>query len=137
MAYLLELSINLKKHVNLSEMKNKLFEKAEECKVERYYSVFEYMGENRQIYRNHCVLTFIFPEHDELLTAFIKFSKKFKSISVESLGYDNIIFKLMYASKKYLNMMDKGKVQQYIKDFKSKSLYRQDSLPVRAILKKN
>ena len=137
MGYLLELSINLKKQVNLSEMKDILFKKAEECKVENYYSMFEFMGENRQIYRNHCILTFTFPEHDELLATFIKFSKKFKSISVESLGYDNIVFKLMYASKKYLNMMDKGIVQEYIKNYKNKSLYRQNSLPIRAILKKN
>ena len=135
MGYLLELSINLKKHPNLSEIKSKLFEKAEECKVENYYTMFEFMGENRQIYRNHCVITFNFMEHDELLAAFIIFSKKIKCVSIESLGYDNVIFKLMYASKKYLNMMEKEKVYEYISNFKNKSLYRQDSLPVRAILK--
>ena len=137
MGYLLELSINLKKHPNLSEIKALLFEKAEECKVENYYTMFEFVGENRQIYRNHCVITFNFIEHDELLAAFIKFTKKIKCVSIESLGYDNIIFKLMYASKKYLNMMEKEKVVEYIHNFKHKLLYRQDSLPVRAILKKN
>lgn len=136
MGYLLELSINLKKHPNLSEIKTILFKKAEECKVENYYTMFEYMGKNRQIYRNHCIITFNFIEHDELLASFIKFSKKIKCVSIESLGYDNIIFKLMYASKKYLNMMEKDKAHEYINNFKNKSLYRQDSLPVRAILKK-
>ena len=136
MGYLLELSINLKKNPNLSEIKTKLFKKAEECKVENYYTMFEFMGQNRQIYRNHCIITFNFTEHDELLSAFIRFSKKLKCVSIESLGYDNVIFKLMYASKKYLNMMEKEKVHEYINNFKNKTLYKQDSLPVKAILKK-
>ena len=136
MGYLLELSINLKKNPNLSEIKTKLFKKAEECKVENYYTMFEFMGQNRQIYRNHCIITFNFTEHDELLTAFIRFSKKLKCVSIESLGYDNVIFKLMYASKKYLNMIKKEKVHEYINNFKNKTLYKQDSLPVKAILKK-
>ena len=114
-----------------------LYKKAEECKVENYYTMFEFMGQNRQILRNHCVITFLFSEHDELLSNFIRFSKSIKSVSIESLGYDNVIYKLMYASKKYLNMMEKEKVVEYINNFKNKSLYRQDSLPVRTILKKN
>lgn len=137
MGYLLELSINLKKGANLSEIKKKLFEKAEECKVENYYTMFEFMGHNRQIYRNHCIITFHFSEHDELLASFIKFSKKYKCVCIESLGYDNIIFKLMYASKKYLNMMDKGKVDDYLTNYRKGTLYGQNSLPIKAIFKKN
>ena len=57
-------------------------------------------------------------------------------VSIESFGYDDTIFKLMYASKKYLNMMDKYSAKQYLEDRKNNTLFEQDSIILRAILKK-
>ncbi len=101
MTYQIELSINLKQATNLSELKKLLVTKAEECKVEDYYTMYEHFGKNRTVYRNHCILTFLFTENDELLAEFINYSKKFKNISIESVGLDKGLFKLIYASKNY------------------------------------
>jgi len=136
MTYQLELSVNLNKVTNLSEIKSLLINKAEECKVEDYYTMFEYFGKNRHIYRNHCILTFLFTENDELLAEFINYSKKIKNISIESVGLDKGLFKLMYASKKYLNMMEKQFVDNYINLKKKKKLYKQDSIIYKVLNKK-
>ena len=132
----LELSINLNKVSNLSEIKNLLLTKAEECKLENYYTMYEYFGRNRHCYRNHCIITFFFLEHDELLAEFIRYAKKIKNISIESLGLDKGKFELMYASKKYLNMMEKEYVDRYFTLKRANKLYKQDSIIFKAILKK-
>ena len=136
MTYQMEISVNLNKVTNLSEIKSLLINKAEECKVEDYYTMFEHFGKNRHIYRNHCILTFLFTENDELLAEFINYSKKIKNISIESVGLDKGLFKLMYASKKYLNMMEREYVEKYINLRKQNKLYKQDSIIFKAILKK-
>ena len=61
MGYLIELSVNLKKTTNLSQIKYDLITKAQECYVETYYIQFEFAGQRKNIYRNHCILTFKFP----------------------------------------------------------------------------
>ena len=137
MGYLIELSVNLNQSVNINEIKNALIDKAEECKVETYYSIYEFMGQNRHVYRKHYVLTFKFEEHEELVALFIKYINTLHHVSIESIGYDNLIFKLMYASKKYLNMMEKYQAKKYLEDKKNGKLYKQDSIILKSILKKN
>ena len=137
MAYQIEISVNLNKITNLSEIKQLLLNKADDCKLEDYYTIYEHMGKNRQIYRNHCVITFLFLEHDELLAEFIRYAKKIKNISIESLGLDKGKFQLMYASKKYLNMMEKEFAEKYINLRRQHKLYKQDSIIFKTILKKN
>ncbi len=136
MTYQIELSVNLNKVTNLSEIKSLLINKAEECKVEDYYTMFEYFGKNRHIYRNHCILTFSFEDHMELVSEFIRFSKKMKTIHIESVSYDNAVFKLIYASKKYLNFMEKEFALKYIKDRRNGNLFQQDSILMKAIYAK-
>ena len=136
MAYQIEISVNINKISNLSEIKSLLIKKANECKLENYYTMYEHMGKNRQVYRNHCIITFLFQEHDELLAEFIRFTKKIKNISIESLSLDNGKFELMFASKKYLNMMEKEFAQKYIIKRRENKLYKQDSIIFKAILKK-
>ena len=136
MAYQIEISVNLNKITNLSEIKQLLLNKADDCKLEDYYTIYEHMGKNRQIYRNHCVITFLFLEHDELLAEFIRYAKKIKNISIESLGLDKGKFELMYASKKYLNMMEKEYVDRYFTLKRANKLYKQNSIIFKAILKK-
>ena len=88
MVYQIEVAINLKKVTNLTEIKNILLEKADECKLEDYYTMYEHIGKNRQIYRNHCVIVFFFTENDELLADFIRYTKNIKNISIECVGLD-------------------------------------------------
>lgn len=136
MVYQIEVSVNLNKVTNLTEIKSMLLTKAEECKLEDYYTIYEHIGKNRQIYRNHCVLVFLFIENDELLADFIRYSKNIKYTSIECVGLDKGKFELMYASKKYLNMMEKEFAQKYLVKKRANELYKQDSIIFKTILKK-
>ena len=78
MTYQLEISINLNKVTNLTEKKILLINKAEELGLLDYYILYEFSGKNRQISRNHSVLTLFFPENDEVLNEYIRFVKKRK-----------------------------------------------------------
>ena len=136
MTYLIELSYNLSKNTNLNETINKLLGKAAMCRWENFYKNYEFMGKNRKIIRNHCVLTFIFEEHMELVGEFIRFVKRLKVVNIESVSYDNTVFKIIYASRKYLNFMEKEFALKYIKDRRNGNLFQQDSIIMKAILSK-
>ena len=136
MVYQIEVAINLRKVTNLTEIKNNLLEKADYCKLEDYYTMYEHIGKNRQIDRNHCVLVFMFTENDELLADFIRYTKNIKNISIECIGLDKGKFELMYASKKYLNIMEKEFAQKYLEKKRANELYKQDSIIFKTILKK-
>ena len=133
MTYLIELSYNLSKNTSLNDTISKLIQKAETCRLEHFYKNYEYMGKNRRIIRNHCILTFMFEEHLELVSEFIRFVKKMKTVNIESVSYDNAIFKLIYASKKYLNFMEKEFALKYIEDRRNGNLFQQDSILMKAI----
>ena len=107
MTYLIELSYNLSKNTSLNQTVSELLNKAENCRLEHFYQNYEYMGKNRRIIRNHCILTFMFEEHIELVSEFIRFVKKLKTVNIESVSYDNAIFKLIYASKKIFKFYGK------------------------------
>ena len=62
--------------------------------------------------------------------------KKVRYVNIESIAYDNCIFKLMYASKKYLNIMDKYKAKEYIENRRNNSLYKNDSIVMKKMRKK-
>ena len=136
MTYLIELSYNLSKNTSLNQTISTLLDKAENCRLEHFYKNYEYMGKNRRIIRNHCILTFIFEEHIELVSEFIRFVKKLKTVNIESVSYDNAIFKLIYASKKYLNFMEKEFALKYIEDRRNGNLFQQDSILMKAIYAK-
>lgn len=136
MVYQIDVAVNLNKISNLSEVKKKIIEKAHECKLEKYFSQFEHIGRNRQIFRNHCVLTLFFIENDELLSDFIRFIKKIKNVNIEMIGLDATKFKIIYASKKYLNIMEKEHANNYLELKRKNQLYKQDSIIFKTISKK-
>ena len=136
MTYLIELSYNLSKNTSLNQTVSALLNKAENCRLEHFYQNYEYMGKNRRIIRNHCILTFMFEEHIELVSEFIRFVKRLKTVNIESVSYDNAIFKLIYASKKYLNFMEKEFALKYIEDRRNGNLFQQDSILMKAIYAK-
>ena len=138
MGFLLELSLDTKKNSNISQLKNILVEEALKNKCEIYFFNYEFMGKNRNIYRHHFILTFIFEENEELVANFVRYVKKNhrRSVKVESLFFEICIYEIMYASTKYLNMMDKGKAKDYLEKRKSNNLYKQDSVIIKAIQKR-
>ena len=138
MGFLLELSLDTKKIGNISQLKNILVTEALKNKCEVYFFNYEFMGKNRAPFRHHFILTFIFEENEELVANFIRFVKKSykRSVKIESIFFENCIYEIMYASNKYLNMMEKEKVKDYIEKRKSNNLFKQDSVIMRTLKKK-
>ena len=138
MGFLLELSLDTKKIGNISQLKNILVTEALNNKCEIYFFNYEFMGKNRSPFRHHFILTFIFEENEELVANFVRFIKKGykRSVKIESIFFENCIYEIMYASNKYLNMMEKEKVKDYIEKRKSNNLFKQDSVIMKTLKKK-
>jgi len=115
MSYRIEISFDLRKTKNISEMKKKIRDLALKNEKEICFFSYEMMGYGRTINRNHVVSTLYFTEQTNIIN-FIKSIKKIPGIYIESIGIDNIKFILIYASKKYLNFMDKYKAKDYLKN---------------------
>jgi len=115
MSYRIELSFDLRKTKNITEMKKNIRDLALKNKKEICFFSYEMMGHNRTIHRRHVVGTLYFSEESHIIN-FIKSIKKIPEIYIESVGIDNIKFILIYASKKYLNFMDKYKAKDYLND---------------------
>ena len=81
-------------------------------------------------------MTFLFGDHEENVGKFIENIKKIRYVNIESIGYDNCIFKLMYASKKYLNIMDKYKAKEYIEKRRNNTLFKNNSIIMQKFYKK-
>ena len=114
MGFFIELSFDILKSDNFLKTKQLIVELSEKYGKEFHYNNHEIMGKNRNIFRNHYIMSFIFEDDEENVAKFIENIKKIRYVNIESIGYDNCIFKLMYASKKYLNIMDKYKAKEYL-----------------------
>ena len=136
MGYFVELSFDILKSDNFLKTKQVILELSEKYGKEFHYNNHEIMGKNRKIFRNHYIMTFIFEDDEENVAKFIENIKKIRYVNIESIGYDNCIFKLMYASKKYLNIMDKYKAKEYLEQRRNNSLYKQDSIILKKMYKK-
>lgn len=136
MGYFVELSFDILKSDNFLKTKQVILELSEKYGKEFHYNNHEIMGKNRTIFRNHYIMTFIFEDDEENVAKFIENIKKIRYVNIESIGYDNCIFKLMYASKKYLNIMDKYKAREYLEQKRNNSLYKQDSIILKKMYKK-
>ena len=86
-------------------LKKEIVKLAQESRCELYYQDFEFEGKKRQIKRNHLFFIFFFPDNPKYIINFLYLLKKRKYAYIESIGFDNCKFTLLYASKKYLNMM--------------------------------
>lgn len=134
MGFMLELSLDVKKTGDITFFKNMLIDNALKNKCEIYFFNYEFIGKNRRVFRHHFILTFIFNENEELVANFVRFVKKHKrNIKIESIFYENCIYKLMYASNKYLNLMEKDIAKDYIEKRKSNNLFKKESVIISAL----
>ena len=119
MSYRLEVALNLKHRGDALMLKTEIVKQAEESRCELYYQDFEFEGKKRQFVRNHLFFIFFFPEDPKYIINFLYLLKKRKYVYIEAVGFDNAKFTLLYASKKYLNMMDKYKAKEYLSNRKN------------------
>lgn len=127
MSYIVEVAFDVKKIKNIIPFKTEIVNNSKKYNCNFFYLNHEMMGSNRKIYRNHYILTFHIPENDENMLSFIRYLTSIKDLHIESIGFDNCQFKLMYASKKYLKFMDEYCVKKYLTDRNEKNLYKQNS----------
>ena len=121
MSYRLEVAFNLRYAGSITQLQNELIQTADNYGCERSYVDIEFRGYRRRVTRNHAVLVFYFPENPKYLINFLSFLKKSQNLYIESIGFDNCQFTLLYASKAYLTMMDKYKAREYLNN-KSKEV---------------
>jgi hypothetical protein len=114
MSYRLEVAFNLRHTSGALELKRELIEIAKSYGCELSYSDFEFEGKNRTVTRNHIFIIFFFPADPKHVIKFLTFLKKQRKVYIESIGFDNVKFTLLYASKTYLNRMDKYKAKEYL-----------------------
>lgn len=136
MGYFIEISFDIIKTPNFISLKETIMKIGEKYKKEFSYNNHEIMGKNRVIYRNHYVMSFLFNADEKNITGFIREMKDLKYINIECIGYDNCIFKLMYASKKYLNIMEKCKAKEYLQKKREKTLFKSESCIMNEFYKK-
>jgi len=135
MGFLIELSFDINKVSNFIQTKDIILKMAEKYNKTFSYNNHEIMGKNRTIFRNHYVMTYLFEDENEI-AKFIKQIKLMKHIYIESISYDDCVFKMMYASKKYLNIMEKGKAKEYLENKKNNTLFKSDSVIMKEMYNK-
>jgi hypothetical protein len=115
MGYNIEVAIDIVKHPNLSEIKRYVTNMALDFNCDHYYYIFDYQGNCKQN-RNHCIIVINF-EDDYIFecASLVKELKKNPDLNIECIYEDNIICKLIYASKYYLSTMEKENIVKYNK----------------------
>jgi hypothetical protein len=122
MGYNIEVSIDIRKNTNLSEIKGNIIDYAFEMNCGHYYYLYEMEG-NCKIPRNHCIIVINFDDdHIYDCSKFFKTIKKMSNVHVECIYEDSTVCKLIYASSYYLTKMDKSRVKIYTK-FKRERSY--------------
>jgi hypothetical protein len=118
--YNIEISINMIKETNYSEVESTIQCIAKYYNCDDIYCFYEEDGTIKNP-RYHCIYVVNFlDENFNNLIKFIKYIKEYKYTHIESI-YDNNIYKLLYASSYYLNNIDKEiskKYKQFINDKK-------------------
>ena len=126
MGYNIEVSINMMKHANISELKREITDFALDLNCNHYYYLYEVENKNR-IPRNHLVIAVNFDDSETFNCAhFLKTIKKMKNLHIECIYDDEIACNLLYASQYYLTTVEKDKVIKYNKNKRERSLSDND-----------
>jgi hypothetical protein len=108
MAYTIEISINILKHSNISDIETSLFYIADKYNYDRFYKISETDG-TQKIPRYHSITVVSFLKNQiQVLLNFIKEIKKHKYYNIECIYEDDIKTKLIFATNYYLQTIDKA-----------------------------
>ena len=115
MGYQIDVAFDMRIVGSMTNLYDMFVKKAEKNNCEMHYMNYEMEGIGRTIVRNHSVMTFIFPPEEEYIIKFIRFVREFRDARIESITTDDIKYTLIYASSKYLSMMDRCHAKTYKK----------------------
>jgi len=125
MGYNIEISFNILKNPNTSQMEKDIISIALANSCNHFHNFYEM--ENGHIPRNHSVFTTNFDENKiEYILGFLRDIKKTKGLYIESI-YDDETNKLLYASTYYLTTLGKQTASQFKKEKRVRS-YSEDEL---------
>ena len=130
MGFFIELSFSLL-NTNFTEIKKKIIDKSIELRSDIYYQHLEYHKK-----KTHQILSFTFPDHNEIFIEFIYFIKKIPHVFIETAGIDDIKFIQLFASKKYLQLMEHDNAKQYTINKKKGTLKQHNTEVYKALIKK-
>jgi len=136
MGYIIEVSFNLWKYKNVSELEEMVISTAKDCLCDFYYSHCE-MEKNLSIQRNHMVITVNFDQTNiDSLLCFLKKIKKIKEIYLESI-FNEETNGLIYASHYYRTTMDKSLSRNYQSTKRERSYSEDETMILKEIQKRN
>ena len=115
MGYQIDVAFDMRIVGSMTNLSEEFVNKAEKNNCEMYYMNYEMEGEGRTIVRNHSVMTFLFPSEKQYIINFIRFVREFRDAYIESISNEDKKCILLYASPKYLSMMDTWCVKKYKK----------------------
>lgn len=130
MGFFLELSFSLL-NTDLTGIKKKIMDKSVELRCDFSYQHIEYTKS-----KTYQIMSFSFPEHEEIFIEFIYFVKKIPHVFIETAGIDDIKFIQLFASKRYLSLMENDKAREYITNKKRGILKNTNSRIYNALIKK-
>ena len=97
MGYLIEIYLDKRhKHGNIENQIIK-YAIAQEC--ERFYENHEISGIRKTIHVNRYIMSFLFPDDTKYIIKFIRFIKKNYRLNINTIAYDNCIFRQLYPNK--------------------------------------
>jgi hypothetical protein len=139
MGYEIEMSLDLRKHRNVSSILDGAMEMANNNECQRYFQFSECEGEIRRLKRQSQIIVFCFDE--EKFTKMSNFLKqvidKYKKwLFIESI-YEVEKHNLIYASPYYMTKMDTDKKDDYKHRRTTRAFSDTDYYILRDILKKN
>ena len=119
MAYNIELSLKLKQQSNITSTINSIIEDSYKYSCNNHYVNYEYIYKKKVVIRNSCVISLTFDDNPRDISKFIRKIKKNRSINIECVSYEDTMIDLLYASKKYLNIMEKSQMKEYLEKKKN------------------
>ena len=136
MGYNIEISVDMVKHTDFSQTKSEIVDFALDSGCEYYYYLYEMEG-GAQRKRNHCIIVINFDDNEIFnCSKFLKTIKKMKELHIECIYEDNILCKLLYASKFYQTIMDRDKAIRYNKFKRERSLSENERLLLNEVAQK-
>ena len=118
MGYTIEFSFDLRLHHDSEATRREIILCAERNDCTDCYWLYEIEGAKR-VERNHCVVTTTFAcDNITGLIKYLKFIRRSKNYFVESIYHDES--GLLFASKCYLDKMDREKAREFKMKFRDK-----------------
>ena len=139
MGYEIEMSLDLRKHRNVTSILDGVVELAENNDCDRHFQFSECEGEVRRLKRSAQVLVFCF--EDEKFTEMTNFLKKVierykRRLFIESI-YEIDKHNLIYASSYYMSIMELEQKDNYKHRRSTRAFSETDYFILRDIMKKN